>query len=373
MQDGLLKVNGGKMNITKEKQLLELKDNRFIGKIPKLINSSINFNGENNVLVCEENVVLKNSRIDFNLNNSILYLSSNFHEYLVNISLHNNNICFIGKNNYFNGLTTIVLSEEKNIIIGSDCLFSYNIIFRVADPHLIYDSKTGNRLNYTKSIHIGDHVWIGQNSMILKGCGIGSGSIIGAGSILSNKKISSNTVYAGNPAKLIKKNVFWHGYSVHGWDSKITESMAKYSNDEFIYKKNEETLNFEIIEDKLNTCDSLDDVLKYIENNLIDDPKNRFFINEKKNSITHEEKFNQNKEYIKQLENKLSENMEELAKTKAELDGIKQIINTLKLNNGKIKKEINYLEQDNTQLNKQLESTKKNKVNRIKNSFKKIF
>ena len=106
------------MQITDANQLLELNENEFIGEIPKMTNSQINFNGKNNILVCEDDVHMWNSRIDFNLNNSVLYLSSNIHDYSVNISLHNNNVCFIGKNNFFNGRTSFVLSESKNIILG---------------------------------------------------------------------------------------------------------------------------------------------------------------------------------------------------------------------------------------------------------------
>lgn len=269
------------LQITESEQLLELDDNEFVGEIPKLTNSQINFNGKNNILVCEEDVNIINSRIDFNLDNSILYLSSSNHDYALNISIHNNNICFIGKNNYFNGLTTIVLSESKNVIIGNDCLFSYNITIRTADGHLVYNSNTKERLNHSKSVYIGDHVWLGQNSMILKGTQIGSGSTIGANSVLSNKIIPSNTTFAGNPVKLIYEATFWTGHSVHGWGNEETQKMSKYEADIFVYCEDENTLEFSDIENELNGFSDIDDILPYIVSNLLFSEKNRFFIKNK--------------------------------------------------------------------------------------------
>ena len=150
------------MQVTNPEQLFELKENEFIGELPTLTNSQINFNGINNILVCEEGVNLWNSRIDFNMDNSILYLSSDIHNYSVNISLHNNNICFIGKNNFFNGMTVFVLSESKNIFLGDDCFISYNVVFRTSDGHPIYNAESKRRENFAKSIYVGDHVWLGQ-------------------------------------------------------------------------------------------------------------------------------------------------------------------------------------------------------------------
>ena len=267
------------MQITDSNQLLELKDNKFIGKLPELNNTQINFKGKNNIFVCEENVKLLNSRIDFNLDNSLLYLSSNSHDYAVNISIHKDNVCFIGKNNFFNGLTTIVLSEAKNVVIGNDCLLSYHVIFRVSDGHAIYDSESKDRINYSKSIYIGDHVWLGQNTMIFKGVQIGSGSIIGAGSIVSNKIIPSNTTYAGSPVRLIKEDTFWIPHSVHGWSEKEINKMSKYKSDLFIFNEDTSTLDFKEIEDNFNN-NNINKALEFIETNLITDNKNRFFIKE---------------------------------------------------------------------------------------------
>lgn len=264
------------MQITGENELLNLEKNEFIGELPKLKNSQINMNGKNNILVCEDNVTLWNSRIDFNGDNSLLYLSSSNFDYSVNLSINGNNICFIGKNNFFNGISTIVLSESKNIIIGGDCLFSYGISIRVADGHLIYNTKTKERLNFSKSIYIGDHVWLGQRSMILKGTQIGSGSIIGANSVLSNKIVPSNTTFTGSPAKLTKEDTFWVGYSVHPWNEKTTEEYSKYDSENFIYTKDSTTLNFNEIESDLKKLSNLEEIMDYILFNFLGAGKNRF-------------------------------------------------------------------------------------------------
>ena len=268
------------MQITNGKDLENLENNKFIGEIPKLTNSQININGKNNILFCEENVSLWNSRIDFNEDNSVLYLSRNTFDYAVNISLNGNNICFIGKHNFFNGITTIVLSESKNIIIGENCLFSYGVSVRVADVHLIYHTKTKERLNHSKSIYIGDHVWLGQNALILKGTHIGSGSVIGANSVLSNKRVPSNTTFAGSPARLIKEDTFWVGYSVHPWDEETTEKYSKYNSEKFVYTPDDNTMDFEKIESDLNGMDDHEEIIFYIAENFLELNKNRFSFSE---------------------------------------------------------------------------------------------
>ena len=55
----------------------------------------------------------------------------------------------------------------------------------------------------TRSVSIGNDVWIGYGTMIRKGISIGNGAIIGAGSIVT-KDVEPYTIVAGNPAKLIR-------------------------------------------------------------------------------------------------------------------------------------------------------------------------
>ena len=71
-----------------------------------------------------------------------------------------------------------------------------------ADWHGIYDRA--EPVGKTKPIKFEDNVWIGDSAIICKGVTIGKNSIIGAGAVVT-KNVPENCVFAGNPAKLVKK------------------------------------------------------------------------------------------------------------------------------------------------------------------------
>ena len=88
---------------------------------------------------------------------------------------------------------------EDDVIIGPGCTFiSENHKFD--DPMLPIRIQGTNRIG----IKIRKGVWIGANVTVLDGVEIGYNSIIAAGSIV-NKDIMPNSIYAGVPAKFIKK------------------------------------------------------------------------------------------------------------------------------------------------------------------------
>jgi acetyltransferase-like isoleucine patch superfamily enzyme len=93
------------------------------------------------------------------------------------------------------------------IAIGDDCMFSGSIDIRTSDNHGIIDTAQ-QRVNPPRNITIGNHVWIGQRVLVLKGTQIGDNSVIGAGAIVS-KDIPPNSVAAGVPAKVVKTGVNW--------------------------------------------------------------------------------------------------------------------------------------------------------------------
>lgn len=92
------------------------------------------------------------------------------------------------------------------ISIGNDTIFG-NFISLHSENHNYNQTDLPIRLQgvNSKGISIGDNCWIGAKSIILDGAKIGDNTIIAAGSVVIGKKYDSNSIYAGNPAKFIKK------------------------------------------------------------------------------------------------------------------------------------------------------------------------
>ena len=265
-----------KIVITKRLDFYKLKNNNLLlGDYPTLKKSKIKIFGNNNILFCDKGVTLEKANITFAGNNSLIFLKRG--KYNLEILINNDSVLHIGEGNYFNTTqvaSKMILSEGKNIFIGNSCEFSLGLFFRNADPHLIYDKTTHNRINYSKSIYIGDHVWAGQNTIFLKGSQIHSGSIIGAGSVIANKKVLSNEVWAGNPIRRIKDNIFWSHESVHKWTSAETKERTSCNDDCYIYEKEDNSIAFDEIEKALNCLSTAKEKCEYLKQ--LPNFKNRF-------------------------------------------------------------------------------------------------
>jgi acetyltransferase-like isoleucine patch superfamily enzyme len=114
----------------------------------------------------------------------------------------------VGDRCIVNGLMRLLSHEAALLRLGADCLFADQVDVAVSDMHSIVDLASGMRINAARDVVVGDHVWVGQRSLILKGTRIGSGSIIGAGSIVAGE-IPRNVVAAGSPARVIREGVAW--------------------------------------------------------------------------------------------------------------------------------------------------------------------
>ena len=149
--------------------------------------------------------------------------------------IYNNGECILGKNIIFNsaiesnlvGLSkscTIKINKNSKLVIDDNSGFSGvsiycsvsirigkfvtcggNVSIWDTDFHpLDYMDRRQNLSEKTNSlpIEIGDDVFIGANSIILKGVKIGDRSIIGAGSVVM-RNTADGYLYFGNPAKKI--------------------------------------------------------------------------------------------------------------------------------------------------------------------------
>jgi len=101
------------------------------------------------------------------------------------------------------GMSGVSISCFSKISIGNNVLIGSGALITDNDAHAIHPSfrSDPNKIQFAP-ILIGDNVFIGARSIILKGISIGEGALIGAGSVVT-KNVESYSIVAGNPAKVI--------------------------------------------------------------------------------------------------------------------------------------------------------------------------
>lgn len=132
----------------------------------------------------------------------------------------------IGKNTFLADNAAII----GDVVIGNDCSIWFGTVIRgdvnsirIGNGTNIQDGSVLHTLYQKSTIEIGDHVSVGHNVVIhgakvcngaLLGMGsvimdhavIGEGAIVAAGSVvLSNTQVEPGSIYAGVPAKFVKK------------------------------------------------------------------------------------------------------------------------------------------------------------------------
>lgn len=166
-------------------------------------------NGKNNRITIADGAKVSNCTFCFNGNDSHICIDKNA---VINgcvfFADDDRNTIRIGENSTFTGKTELITVEGTSITIGNDCMFAYGIVVRTGDHHSIVNTQ-GIRINTSKNIEIGDHVWIGQNAFILKGVKIVDECIVGACSVVTKNILSPGSVVAGNPAKTIRTDIRW--------------------------------------------------------------------------------------------------------------------------------------------------------------------
>lgn len=122
------------------------------------------------------------------------------------ISANTGSELIFGVNFRLTAETTIICNRA--IEFGNNVLLSWEMLIMDSDFHNIYD-RDNRILNPPKSIEIGDNVWCGCRTMILKGAHIPDGSVIAAGSIVTTKLNIPDAIYAGMPIESKKEDIHW--------------------------------------------------------------------------------------------------------------------------------------------------------------------
>lgn len=96
----------------------------------------------------------------------------------------------------------------KEIYFGDNVLLSWDILVMDNDFHKILN-KENVQINNPKPIILGNDIWVGCRSTILKGVIIADNNVIAAGSVISKSITDSGNVMGGNPTVVIKRDIRW--------------------------------------------------------------------------------------------------------------------------------------------------------------------
>lgn len=122
------------------------------------------------------------------------------------ISVGENGILTFGKN--FNATANSSIICKSSITFGNNCLISWDTLIMDTDFHKIRNFKN-EVTNPDKAIKIGNSVWIGCRSTILKGSIIADNIIVAAGSVVTRTFNEPNQIIGGNPSNTIRTGFHW--------------------------------------------------------------------------------------------------------------------------------------------------------------------
>lgn len=124
---------------------------------------------------------------------------------------HGSKICVAGTLVIGDGVSISAESAivaARKIHIGNKAVISWDVLIMDSDLHGLYDER-GNKINDAMPIRIGNAVWIGCRSLVLKGVDIADGVVVAAASTLTRSVKSPNVIAGGHPVRVLKENISW--------------------------------------------------------------------------------------------------------------------------------------------------------------------
>jgi len=184
--------------------------NRIEYEGPTSDSVQITFRGSNNVARIDARAHASKLTVDFNSSNGTFVLGTNTSKlsFSAVARVGENAAVTIGNGVSSTGWVTISAVEGVSVTIGDDVMFASGNQVRADDGHPIFDVRSGKRVNHSRWIRIGAHVWLAFGVIVLGGAEIGEGSVIGAGGVVT-RRVPNNVVAVGSPARVVRRDVAW--------------------------------------------------------------------------------------------------------------------------------------------------------------------
>lgn len=182
----------------------------FTGSAPIVSGITVLFRGSNNVLRVDSAARIHKLYLRFDSHNGHCRIGGNrgVAPLKAGIRVGQDSAVEIGDDVSTTAHVDISAVEGTTVSIGDDVMIATGVRVRTDDGHPIFDVSDGQRVNTSKSIGIGNHVWLAIDSFLLGGAQIGDGSVVGTRALVT-KSFPNNCIVAGVPAEVIRRDVAW--------------------------------------------------------------------------------------------------------------------------------------------------------------------
>lgn len=183
--------------------------NRIEASCALLKRVNIHFGGSGNRVIIHDFSRLTDVNMYIYGNNNVVHIGP--WSYLNKLTLcteNNGNVIKIGEHALILGPSEFAAIEGTQIAVGKDAMISGDVNFRTGDSHSVLNLE-GRRINASRDITVGEHVWIGTRVTCLKGTVIPDDCIVGACALVVGSFEEPHCAIAGVPAKVVKHGVSW--------------------------------------------------------------------------------------------------------------------------------------------------------------------
>jgi acetyltransferase-like isoleucine patch superfamily enzyme len=175
-----------------------------------VVDVRIKFTGAHNRLVVADGARLGNLIVDFDCDNGecTIGASKGVPAFSAAIRIGQDSTVEVGTNVSATSVVAMSAVEGTTIRVGDDVMFASENQVRADDGHPIFDVVSAKRVNVSRSITIGSHVWLGRGAVVLGGSTVGDGSVLGFNALLKGR-VPNNCVAVGSPAKVVRRDIVW--------------------------------------------------------------------------------------------------------------------------------------------------------------------
>ncbi|MFC8731659.1 acyltransferase [Luteimicrobium sp. NPDC057192] len=182
----------------------------FEGTLPADARIKVVFRGSGNVLRVDAKARLAHLSVTFDCDGGTCEIGSSagVPPFRAIVRVGQDSTVVVGQNVSSTGNVVISAVEGTTVTIGDDVMFATGNQVRADDGHPIFDVTSGKRVNRSRSITVGSHVWLAFDAALLAGAQVGDGAVVGFRSVVKGR-IPNNCIAVGAPARVVRRDIAW--------------------------------------------------------------------------------------------------------------------------------------------------------------------